>query len=113
MTKYVGIADLGDEMTATVGIDDIDAYGWQGNFESGDGHHTLAVGPVRVVLRDGARGEVGRRDARPRHVRRPALLGRAPLQGRRPDELTGPSPTAERSGRLPDRFCSDGIVRSL
>ncbi len=54
MTKYVGIADLGDEMTATVGIDDIDAYGWQGNFESGDGHHALAVGPVRVVLRDGA-----------------------------------------------------------
>jgi hypothetical protein len=53
MTKYVGIADLGDELTATVGIDDIDGYGWQGNIHSGEGHHALEVGPVRVVLRDG------------------------------------------------------------
>ncbi len=53
MTTYLGIADLGDEMTATVGIDDIDGYGWQGNIRSGEGHHAVEVGPVRVVLRDG------------------------------------------------------------
>ena len=53
MTKYAGIADLGDEITATVGIDDIDGYGWRGNIQSGEGHHALEVGPLRVVLRDG------------------------------------------------------------
>jgi hypothetical protein len=53
MTKYVGVADFGDEMTATVSIDDIDGYSWRGNIRSGEGHHALEIGAVRVVLCDG------------------------------------------------------------
>ena len=89
MTKYVGIADFGDEMTATVSIDDIDGYSWRGNIQSGEGHHALEIGAVRVVLRDGeqagkwADAELGL-DA----VRRSALLRRAPVQARRPRKLT-------------------------
>jgi hypothetical protein len=53
MTKYVGSAELGDEMTAAVSIDDIDGYSWRGNIQAGEGHHALEIGAVRVVLRDG------------------------------------------------------------
>jgi hypothetical protein len=53
MTRYVGTAELGDEMTATVSIDDIDGYSWRGNIQAGEGHHALEIGAVRVVLRDG------------------------------------------------------------
>lgn len=53
MTRYDGPARLGDEMTATLGIDDIDGYGWTGSIETGVGNDRFAPGPVRVVLTDG------------------------------------------------------------
>jgi len=52
-TAYHGTAELGDEMTATVSIDDIDAYAWTGNIQKGEGHEPLAAGVVRVTLVDG------------------------------------------------------------
>jgi hypothetical protein len=50
MTRYDGPAQLGDEMSAILGIDDIDAYGWTANFEAGVGTDHFAPGPVRVLL---------------------------------------------------------------
>jgi hypothetical protein len=53
MTRYDGPARLGNEMTATLGIDDIDAYAWTANIEAGIGNDQFAPGPVRVVLTGG------------------------------------------------------------
>jgi hypothetical protein len=53
MTAYHGTAELGDEMTATVSIDDIDSYAWTGNIQKGEGHRALEAGVVVVTLRDG------------------------------------------------------------
>ena len=62
MTKYVGIADLGDEMTATVSIDDIDGYSWRGNIQSGEGHHRSRSAPSASCC-----ATVNTRGSRPTH----------------------------------------------